>query len=950
MRPLQLTISAFGPYAGKIEVPMAKLGKNGLYLITGATGAGKTTIFDAICFALYGEASGTNRDASMFRSKYAKADTPTEVIMTFLHGAKEYCIRRNPEYMRPAKKGEGMTKELANAQLQYPDGHVITKLRDVNAAIVELLSINYEQFAQIAMISQGEFLKLLLADTKSRQQIFRELFKTSYYQILQYRLEDARKEVYIQTETAKNSVTQYIAGIAAGEDDVLAPEVDKAKKGLMTMGDTLLLLEQLLHQDMEQEGTLKKEIETFDHELEEVNKKIGKAQENDKLKSALEAAKLELQTGIPRLTRLGEVLNKEKDNLKQKEELSKQIAAIETQIPDYESHDQLTLAIQTITEKITKEKQELSDKEKSLGKQEERLTAYQAEVQSLKNAGATHEKMLHELSLIEKREEELQSLREDIEKQKNTERQLSQARHQYVLDNTEYLQKKAEQEKLEQAYRDGQAGVLAASLIEGAACPVCGSVSHPKPAHLLQNVPSKEELEQSKKLAEKAQNVVNEASMKAGSLQSVLLEKEQEIIKKAGKLLGMESLTKAGEGSLQENENSQKPKSLPEKEMGQELQQIETSLLGESTAAKIKIKDLTEQITREKSKISRKEQLENIIPQTEKEKNNLSEPMAKLQTNLSAMQATLDANLLQQKTLKEKLHFESGRAALQKKCDLEKLVELIQKTYEKAQCEYNDWDKKLTSIRGQMKGYEETISKADRIDLSKEMLLKENLTAQREAKNNCKEQMHARVLSNKEVHLHIMDKAEELAEQEEKLSWIMNLANTANGKLAGKEKIMLETYIQTTYFERIIERANLRLMKMSGAQYELKRMEEASNVRSQSGLELAVVDHYNGSDRSVKSLSGGEQFMASLSLALGLSDEVQSCAGGVQIDTMFVDEGFGTLDLDKLDMVYGALASLTEGNRLVGVISHVKELKEKIDRQIIVTKEKSGGSFVKLQL
>ena len=185
---------------------------------------------------------------------------------------------------------------------------------------------------------------------------------------------------------------------------------------------------------------------------------------------------------------------------------------------------------------------------------------------------------------------------------------------------------------------------------------------------------------------------------------------------------------------------------------------------------------------------------------------------------------------------------------------------------------------------------------------------------------------------------------------EKRYGYVSSLADTANGKLSGKEKIMLETYIQTTYFDRIIARANLRFMKMSDAQYELKRLEEASNNRSQSGLDLGVIDHYNGSQRSVKTLSGGESFMAALSLALGLSDEIQSSAGGIQIDTMFVDEGFGTLDSDSLELAYNALAGLTEGNRLVGIISHVSELKDKIDKQIVVTKEKSGGSNAILQI
>ena len=279
MRPLNLKLSAFGPYAGRIDIPMEKLGSQGLYLITGDTGAGKTTIFDAICFALFGEASGPNRDATMFRSKYAEADTPTEVELTFLHGGKEYFVKRNPEYMRPTKKGnkDGETKQTANAELHTPDGRVYSKVKEVTARIEEILGINKDQFSQIAMLAQGDFLKLLLADTKDRQEIFRELFRTQLYQTLQYRLEDKRKDIYGQVQDGRKSVNQYIKGIQVDPDDVLSIEVEKAKKEELTSEAVIELLDKLTDQDSALKDKLDGELKKINDDLEAVNQKIGAA-------------------------------------------------------------------------------------------------------------------------------------------------------------------------------------------------------------------------------------------------------------------------------------------------------------------------------------------------------------------------------------------------------------------------------------------------------------------------------------------------------------------------------------------------------------------------------------------------------------------------------------------------------------------------------------------------
>ena len=267
MRPIKLTVSAFGPYAGKTVLDLDKLGENGLYLITGDTGAGKTTIFDAITYALYGEASGDNREPSMFRSKYAEATTPTEVELVFSYAGKTYTVKRNPEYERPKSRGEGFTTQKAEVQLKYPDGRVVTKQRDVDNAIRDIMGINRSQFLQIAMIAQGDFLKLLLAPTEERKKIFRQIFKTQLYQDLQDRLKKESGQLNDKCDAARNSIKQYIDGITCDENDVLSIEVEKAKNGLLPAKDVMDLIDRLLTQDNDKKTAIQKSISDADKAL-----------------------------------------------------------------------------------------------------------------------------------------------------------------------------------------------------------------------------------------------------------------------------------------------------------------------------------------------------------------------------------------------------------------------------------------------------------------------------------------------------------------------------------------------------------------------------------------------------------------------------------------------------------------------------------------------------------
>ena len=921
MRPISLYISAFGPYAGETNIPMDELGNQGLYLITGDTGAGKTTIFDAICFALFGEPSGNNRETSMLRSKYAKPETPTEVELVFTHSGKEYKVKRNPEYMRPNKKGNGETKQTADAELHMPDGQVISKVRDVNAAIIGILGINREQFSQIAMLAQGDFMKLLLADTKTRIEIFRELFKTGYYQKLQIVLEEKRKEVYGEVEDGRKSINQYIQGISVNEDDVLALEVDKARDGSLTTEDILGLISRLIENDTELEAKLSIELDSINKELEVVNGNIGAGTALEKNKAELNDAEETLEKDVPRAEELKNQYEVAKEAFKGKEKLDKEAAAIEAELSAYDALEKLEKDIAEAKNEINSVNKKLADNSELIKKKNDELEKLKSELTELKEAGVNVEKYANDLNAVKEEISDVLELKQESKVVAKGKIALEKAQKRYVEADTEFKSLWHKYEEMDQAYRDGLAGVLAESLKDGDKCPVCGSTTHPEKAHRASEVPTDKELEDAKKVAEASRAAANEAGINAGKVKAESDTVEAEWVKKAKKLLKTDS-----EDNL-------------------------VDLLEEAREkAEEKKNELDEKLSAEQSKVERRNELEKLIPETDNIIKTLTKDESTIKERIASLEATLKANSVQQEETKKKLHFDSKKSANAKKMELATASAKLKADYEQADEAAKNIDNKIAGLKAKIDSYKKTIEGAKVIDLESEKAKKQALEEKQSDIIKKTQNVTSRVTTNSQIATNVSKKSEEIADTEKKLQWMKALADTANGKITGKDKIMLETYIQTTYFDRIIDRANLRLMTMTSGQYELKRQGEASSGRAQSGLELGVVDHYNGTERSVKTLSGGESFMASLSLALGLSDEVQSSAGGINIDTMFVDEGFGALDSESLEQAYKALAGLTEGNRLVGIISHVAELKTKIDSKIIVTKEKSGGSRVEIQV
>lgn len=1193
MRPLKLVISAFGPYADRVELDMDRLGNSGLYLIAGDTGAGKTTIFDAITFALYGEASGKEREPSMLRSKYAEPGTPTEVELTFSHGGKVYHIQRNPEYERPAKRGSKMTKESAKVQLICPSQRAVTKKGEVAAAIREILGVDHKQFSQIVMLAQGDFMKLLLADTVDRQKIFRELFQTGYYQALQFKIKDQAKKAGSQCQDARNSVQQYIRGMICQEENALVMDVEKAREGKLPMAEVMELLEKLLEQDAAEEGILGRKRAALEENLKKVNANIGKAEEYEKTKNSLEEIKEQEKETAEKLARAEETFREEEAKKGQREEIKKRLTLLEQELPEYDRLEQLRGNVRELEENLEREKKEASEKEQAIGEEQKSLDEWKEERSSLEHAGEKRERLLRQketaeeyerlhgnlkkarekeqkissllreserifqeeegkkgqqeeikkqLTLLDKelpeydcmdrwaqelhegqkraekagrqekkKQKDLEELKKSLEelrreqeslghageekerllRQKEQEEEIQKKLKALSRDFQGYSQLKEDLEQKQQIYReaqehaeeleniyirrnraflDGQAGILAAGLKEGEACPVCGSAHHPHLAPIPQEVPTEEELEQARNRSEEAKEAAKRASVEAGEIsgkisgqEGNLKELSQELLEGADlsemeeKIKEYMALCRKKTGELKkqiiaEEKKAERKKELDlqipkdekkEKQLEVKITELREQIISEEsqnralmgqiqslaeklrfpdraeaeeqrqrsaeelkalekdfqkaqkqyekhsndwTEAKSRVESLQEQLEQGSSEgrwkdmpadsgagellsalkdmiaglkaqiaeedkcVERREELDRRIPEKERKLQQLKEEKDKLGERTTSEEAKRESLIREGEELSARLSFpqkEEGERHFRK---LSKELESLCKAYEKAQEDYKECSDNMTACKGRVQSLQEQLKRAENLDKEKELEAQTELIKLKETITKDEKEIHARRTANESIYDHIKEKSRELESLEAEYQWLNALDSTVNGQIDGKEKIMLETYIQMNYFDRIIRRANLRFMIMSGGQYELKRQEVSKNRKQQSGLELSVIDHYNGTQRSVKTLSGGESFIASLSLSLGLSDEVQSSAGGIQIETMFVDEGFGSLDPDALEQAYKALASLTEGNRLVGIISHVGNLKEKIDRQIVVAKEKIGGSRASVQV
>ena len=934
MRPLRLTLSAFGPYAAETTLELEKLGKGGLYLVTGDTGAGKTTLFDAITYALYDHSSGGVREGAMLRSQYADSKTPTFVELEFEVKDARYTVRRNPEYPRPKARGEGFTTEKADATLTYADGRPpVTKARDVNAAVLDILGLDYNQFCQIAMIAQGQFTKLLNASTEERSRIFRKLFRTQRYAKLQDRLQEEASRLNQQRLAQNTQLDSLLAGLQVAPDD---PDAD-ALAALCAQTEpaaALTLLEKLLQRQQAAQEAAAASLADTEARLDAIQQQLGAARQAAQLARQLAEQQAALDAARPALDAAKAESARHADDAARLDALTGQVTQARTALTAYDELDALCReqkqaqdAAQLAGALAAKRRTQLEALDASLAAADTALAV-------LVDAPTRQLALQNQAAQLEARSTALDALAQRLADSQKQARQARRAQDAYRAAAAQQDEARARRDALDRAFLDAQAGLLAQELTEGAPCPVCGSTHHPARAVLPRTAPTQVQVEQARQAAEETDRAAQTASAAAQSALAAADEARRSLRRDAEALLP---------------ERFAAPEGKPPVQLTFAL--MNTVLSEETAALQAARTDCTASLRQAGADCQRKAQLEADRQAHTRQRPALEQQVQEADRTAAAQSARVQA-LEQQVLAKQKALPYPQRAQAQAALDLLEAdrtalragMEQAEAALRTAQQNYAAAKAAVDALRSQQAAAQSS-APAQPPETLREAAAE--LTAARDAARGQEKQLAARLLPNRRIAEQYRTAAAQHAALEQRAQWVGALAATAGGTLTSKQKIKLEAYIQMDYLDRILRHANLRLMQMTDAQYELERI-GAENQRSQSGLDLGVIDHYNGTRRSVKTLSGGESFKASLALALGLSDEVQSAAGGIRLDTLFLDEGFGSLDEESLEQAIRVLAGLTEGDRLVGIISHVGALKDRIDRQVVVHKSRTGGSTVEL--
>lgn len=930
MRPIELKMSAFGPFAGLTTLRLDALGTDGLYLITGDTGAGKTTIFDAIIYALYGEASGNIRTTDMLRSKYANADTATFVELTFVFKDKTYIVRRNPEYLRPSKRGEGrFTKESAKAQLTMPDKEVITGLVSVNNKIIEIIGLNKNQFSQIAMLPQGEFMRLLLADTKQRIEIFREIFDTEPYLLLQDRIKRDANELYRLVSDYKKSMAQYVADVYCDENSEYNQALINIKNdSQMSIKEILDIIDKIIAQDKSCADEYDKAIISIDKGIDQLNSKLTIAIQTERIKDDYKSALTQLNNLTEEYENVYSIYKAECEKDSERNELSLNIEKSSEKLESYELLEKYKKDYGKKLDKINNITQDIHEDTNSLNECIKQIDNCKKEAEILKNTELEIEKLNSKISDIIKKKEGVEYLKDVFERKIKAVSQADEAKDRYMSAFAAYEEANNRYLKMEKAFFNEQAGIMAAALEEGQPCPVCGSVTHPVPAVAGDDAPTEMQLKKYKIYVEDKSKECSELSSQSGLLSGQA-----------------ESMNNMFLGSIV-NFNTQWKEALDNSSDDETIRVDIIQLLAD--LGKILDEAMLEKKNADEN-ISKYNNLIKMLSDYDKKVEQFKDKINKSKNELAIL-STQNENMQKQISQLEKELGNKDIMQAKKLINDMKLKKVqLDKAYEAAKKQYDEYTINIKTLKNRISDLQKQISHTDKqktpdIDIPMYEKQLEDMKKERLKLREKKNIVDIRIANNEKIYKSIERVNEKSEKSEKHYSWLRTLSDTVNGSLSGKSRIKLETYVQMSFFDRIIMRANTRFMRLTDGQYELKRSDSKDNYKNQTGLELDIIDHYNGTIRSVKSLSGGEAFEASLSMALGMSDEIQSRSGGIQIDTMFIDEGFGSLDDESLSQAVKVLNSLSSFDRLIGIISHVSVLKDRIDKQIVVSKGKTGGS------
>lgn len=851
MQLKKLTLQAFGPFKDKVVIDFeGKKIDKGLLLISGDTGAGKTTIFDAICYALYGQTSGETRTANSLRSDWASPDIDTFVDLEFYYKNKLYEVRRSPEYNRRKKNGGGETKQAPTAEINL-DGRIVTKVTDVTKEIVQLIGLDYKQFRQVAMLSQGEFTKFLLANSEEKTTIFRKIFGTDFYDILQNKLksnrlikEDEIKRVKDKIDTEKKNLESIIDVFGLSNEETISALNNKIKED----NETVLLTKTERDKKNEEKTKLNTELTN----LNKLNKDISTYQ-----KAIEELDKLLLS-------------NSNIKNEKEKYDYNVKVANTITNLLDLLSKDSKSL--EDKKNKEVQNKKDLENKQKEYKEKEKQFN-------KLDNYSKDVDVLNDEIN-------DLTNKNKDYDNYLNKTAELNIVEKEYKVMCDDYDNQNSLYESMKRKYYLNISVEIADTLIDGEECPVCGSKEHPKKAVSNECEYTKEDLEHAEK---QLKNIDNLRKTKEATIEQV-----RKVIKEY-------NIPENIDVSLEKNKNAE--------------------LLEEKNREKEHLSNEFKKLSEEKQKLL------SDIKSFEGNIKIFEEDIKKLEDNIKDYNTKLDYTYKENNTNYEDY--------ISKKLDKDDLYELKTKI--------EIFDNTKNDLESTIKLLEQDVKGKKVVDVSEK---EEQLAAINEEYKNLDE-IYTKLNASLEILKSSTANIEKYLEDNKKIQSeydvIKVLSDTANGSLTGKQRITFENYVQSYFMKTVLVEANKRLIKMTDSRYELKRKEIETKLNVKTGLDFSIFDSYTGKERDVASLSGGEKFKASLALALGLSDAISNNRGGIKIDSLFIDEGFGSLDSESLNQALNILSDLSGNDKLVGVISHVSELMSRIDNKILVNKTNTGS-------
>lgn len=994
MMPISLTLSAFGPYPDTITIDFESFQEDGLFLITGPTGSGKTMIFDAMIFALYGKTSGQIRQTDSLRCDHALNEIPTFVEFSFSLHQQNYTIKRNPKYYLEGKK----TPKQPSALLTLPDGKMVEGIKEVNQKMISLLGVDDQQFKQICMIAQGEFTKLIMASSDEREKVLRELFHSETYQKLEEKLKvhlktyqdkydlllNKRKDLMqeLQVEDHQEYLSKQTKLIASQqkEYDDLKKDLDQKKQQLQ--------LYRLQNQRLIQLKDLKQQFQDLkkqENDYQKLNKTVDtlkKAQETNylyisyiKQQKKLQTLKLNQEDFLKQLKKLEKDYQEKKvqaDSLdykqQTKEKLQNQIQETKQLINQIYQYQNDYQNLQTLKQqyRMLDEEHKLFLKKKE--KFENGLQRDQERIQSEQQVQSKYELIKQQYVRLNEQKVKVHQLSDYYDQILKLNENKSDLQEEYTVVEKQVDHEKMQYNQMEKLYFRKQAGIFALQLKEDQPCPICGSLHHPHPAQIEKEDITKEKLDQQAKKVKQQEHRLQDI------LQKILLsnQKKEMLVKQTKQLSSelniQEEISK--EIFIKELDHLSKD----EKRMKKEYLELQDELKYIQKLKKSVALSLKDMSTYESKELKQAQSLENIqvqihqlsgklddslrqyeigevnknYQQVQKEYRQLSLEIETIQQDYEKVKnkyleiktkiSSLNQQIIQEQEIYDELD-NKYHTALDAFINEEEFLNLKTQINQISILEkkYQDYLISLKSLNEQIISLENEVKDSTYVDLSSLSETIKEVNQQLREKNDDLEKLKIDYSLKEKMIKDIQKINQQLEKDEDTYQRYLDLYNLSSGK--NNARVSIERYVLATYFENMLVYANVIMKQLSQGRYQLLRKDDAGKGRSQQGLELDVFDQESGNIRSIKTLSGGESFKAALSLALGLSRMVQDYAGGIELNTLFIDEGFGSLDSQSLDQAMNCLMELHHENKLIGIISHVSDLKDRIERQLVVERK-----------